>query len=440
MPDDLDSTTVPAGMIEELEALESEPVEIGSKGIPASFAGRLRDIRDAGWLVLGGDVPLPVLVLREAALEHNLRAGQEFCSRNGAWLAPHGKTTMAPQLFGRQLAAGAWAITVANVPQLQVCRRFRIPRVLVANEILDVYDLRYIAQQLRSDPQLDLYLLADSAEGVNRLGSALVEAGTTRRVSVLVEIGLHGGRAGVRTPEQAISVAQAILKQPALRFSGVEGFEGAVHAASKSEQTASVDSFLERMQATAKRLRPLHDPAEGAFIFSAGGTLFADRVIKVSRSEALDSAQLVLRMGCYIAHDSNFYDRHSAFGAASIRRDDEPLLQPALELWSGVLSRPEPTLCILSMGKRDAPTDVALPTPLYLSAGGSLPSALEGEHEVIDINDQHTFLRVPESSAINVGDLIGCGISHPCAAFDRWRYIMLVDDDRRVTGAIKTFF
>jgi D-serine deaminase-like pyridoxal phosphate-dependent protein len=439
MPDNLAGTTLPRAMIEELDALESEPVEIGSKGIPASFAGRLRDIRNSGWRVLGGDVPLPVLILREAALDHNLRAGQEFCARSGAWLAPHGKTTMAPQLFARQLAAGAWAITVANVSQLQVCRRFRIPRVLIANEILDAYDLQYIAQELALDPQLDLYLLADSTEGVNRLSSALREAGTTRRVSVLVEIGLHGGRAGVRTLEQARLVAQAILTQPALRFAGVEGFEGAVHGASESEQTANVDAFLERMQVIAKRLRPLHDPVEGAFIFSAGGTLYADRVVKVARAEALDAEQLVLRMGCYIAHDSNFYDRNSAFGAASTRREDEPLLQPALELWSVVLSRPESTLCILGMGKRDAPTDVALPTPLYRSSDAML-SALEGVHEVIDINDQHTFLRVPESSEISVGDLVGCGVSHPCAAFDRWRYIMLVDDDRRVTGAIKTFF
>jgi len=31
-------------------------------------------------------------------------------------------------------------------------------------------------------------------------------------------------------------------------------------------------------------------------------------------------------------------------------------------------------------------------------------------------------------------------VSHPCGAFDRWRVIPLVDDDRRVTGAVHTIF
>jgi D-serine dehydratase len=39
-----------------------------------------------------------------------------------------------------------------------------------------------------------------------------------------------------------------------------------------------------------------------------------------------------------------------------------------------------------------------------------------------------------------VGDLVGCGISHPCTTFDKWRALFTVDDDYRVTGAIRTFF
>ena len=39
-----------------------------------------------------------------------------------------------------------------------------------------------------------------------------------------------------------------------------------------------------------------------------------------------------------------------------------------------------------------------------------------------------------------VGDLVGFGISHPCTAFDKWRVIPVVDDELRVTGAVRTFF
>ena len=45
--------------------------------------------------------------------------------RWGIDLAPHGKTTMSPQLFRRQLDAGAWGLTFATVTQLRGRRRRR---------------------------------------------------------------------------------------------------------------------------------------------------------------------------------------------------------------------------------------------------------------------------------------------------------------------------
>ena len=58
------------------------------------------------------------------------------------------------------------------------------------------------------------------------------------------------------------------------------------------------------------------------------------------------------------------------------------------------------------------------------------------------MNDQHAYLRwgADEADPAQVGDLIGCGISHPCTTFDKWRVLFTVDDAYRVTGAIRTFF
>src|ERR1035437_10286046 len=65
--------------------------------------------------LLGPDFILTVLVLREAALRQNIAAIAGYCASAGVGLAPHGKTTMAPQLFARQLAAGAWGMTAATI-------------------------------------------------------------------------------------------------------------------------------------------------------------------------------------------------------------------------------------------------------------------------------------------------------------------------------------
>ena len=56
------------------------------------------------------------------------------------------------------------------------------------------------------------------------------------------------------------------------------------------------------------------------------------------------------------------------------------------------------------------------------------------------MNDQHAYLRIPEDADLEVGDLVGSGISHPCTTFDKWRLLLTVDDGYRITGAIRTFF
>jgi D-serine dehydratase len=92
------------------------------------------------------------------------------------------------------------------------------------------------------------------------------------------------------------------------------------------------------------------------------------------------------------------------------------------------------------MGRRDLPTDAGPPTPLYRARSGQKAERLGDGYRVFETNDQHAFLRVPQDSALAVGDLVGCGVSHPCAAFDRWRTILVVDDDRNVVDAVRTFF
>ena len=113
-------------------------------------------------------------------------------------------------------------------------------------------------------------------------------------------------------------------------------------------------------------------------------------------------------------------------------------LVPALEAWSSVLSQPEPGLAILGMGKRDVPFDIDLPVPRWVVRDGAI--AAIGECAVVALNDQHAFLRGTAADGLVPGDVVVCGVSHPCTAFDKWRLLPLVDAERRVTGAVHTLF
>ena len=134
-----------------------------------------------------------------------------------------------------------------------------------------------------------------------------------------------------------------------------------------------------------------------------------------------------MRAGCYLTHDDGLYARVSPL----------PSLRPALELWARVLSCPEPGLAIVGFGKRDAPYDLGLPLVQELLRDGSRAAA---NHVVVEsLGDQHAFLRDREGT-LRFGDVLRCGISHPCTAFDKWQLLPLLDDDDVVIGAVRTLF
>jgi D-serine dehydratase len=153
---------------------------------------------------------------------------------------------------------------------------------------------------------------------------------------------------------------------------------------------------------------------------------------------------LLTRSGCYATHDSGMYRRAVE---RILERDPELAAQPerpaaALELWSYVLSRPEPQRVIVSLGRRDTSFEDDGPVPEFWHRpdSGGAPAALDGDYAIASANDQHTHLQIPESSPLRIGDMIGFGISHPCLTFDRWQLLYVVDDSYNVVSAIRTFF
>jgi D-serine dehydratase len=48
-------------------------------------------------------------------------------------------------------------------------------------------------------------------------------------------------------------------------------------------------------------------------------------------------------------------------------------------------------------------------------------------------------VRLDPAAELAVGDLLGAEVSHPCGAFDRWKLLFLVSEERRVVGGVLTF-
>ena len=441
----------------DLSTLYRHSLSSTSKGVPDSLDGvTIEDVPKRGLNLLRDGFPAAVAVIRASALQANIGLMRQYTASAGVGLAPHGKTTMSPQLFDLQMQAGAWGITCATAAHLRLYRQFRVPRIIMANQLLDADSVRFVARELAADPGFEFYGIVDSVEGVRQYRDVLTRSSPSllspgRVLNLLLEVGAAGGRTGVRTVEAALAVAREVAAGAVgggpLRLVGIEAFEG-IFPGSPREAEVSVQSFMQKVSEIARRCDEERLFGSENVVLTAGGSAYFDQVVTALRSVSLSRpTQVILRSGCYITHDHGAYaaavDRLRERGTANAFK--EKSFEPALELWTTVQSIPEPGLAILTLGKRDVSFDMGLPVPLKLhrsgvaTPGAIVPADIRGKAEIVKLNDHHGYLRFTDLN-LSVQDRVAVGISHPCTTFDRWEYLYVVDDQYNISSVIRTFF
>ncbi|NEC14444.1 amino acid deaminase [Streptomyces sp. SID8014] len=383
-----------------------------------------------------GGFTTPVLALDAAALAHNLSLLEHYTERHGLAFAPHGKTSMAPELFARQLAHGAWGITVAVPHQARVAREFGVRRVFLANELVDAAALTALTADLDADPEFQLLVYVDSVRGVELMDEARRAAGAVRPLDVVVELAAgEGARTGVRDEAGCRAVADAVAAGDTLRLAGVAGYEGEVPDASPER----VRAWLRRLTALAAEF-----DAEGRFaglgqiVVSAGGSAWFDAVADVfAELPPLSLPALkLLRSGAYVSHDDGHYQHVTPFN----RVPEEGALRPAFRLWAQVVSRPSPDQAFVNAGKRDAAYDLHLPEAQVVRDARTGVLRPAAGITLTGLSDQHGWLSTEAGAELEVGDWIGFGLSHPCTSFDKWQLIPVTEADGTVTELVRTFF
>lgn len=425
-----------------LQDLLDPTLDASQKGFP-HHSGPLRRsaIGSQGWNVLRGDLPLPLAVIRRDALAGNLKWMQGFAGDRGVGLAPHGKTTMSPQLFRRQLDAGAWGLTFATVGQLRAGLAAGATRCIIANQVFRAIDLQSIDDLKRNHKGLRIAFLVDSLDQLALIEGWKTTSTSTQPHDVLLEMGVAGGRTGCRTHDQALELAKRLKSSAATRLVGIECYEGLGAVGETGADTAYADALMKRVRdiALACDEQDLFEADE--ILLTAGGSAIFDLVADHLRLKLSRPVKGLLRSGCYVTHDHGTY--HRFMNTVAERVGCGHGLHAAMEVWAAVQSCPEPGLAILSVGKRDISYDLELPIPAgYRPQGQSTVAAAPADWKISGMNDQHAYLRgnSAEHKALRVGDLVVLGISHPCTTFDKWRWMPVVDADYNVCDAIVTCF
>ena len=388
------------------------------------------------WNLLREDLSLPVAILREERMLENLRWMQRFIAAYKVNLAPHGKTSMAPQLFDLQLRGGAWGITLATAHQCHVAWQHGVRRVLMANQLVGKQNMELVRHMI-ADQGFEYFCLVDSADAVDAVGEFFSSRG--QRLQVLLEVGIPGGRCGVRDDNQLESVLSALDRwKGTVLLSGVELYEGILG------EEHEIRAFLGRAVEIMKTLLAGDRFERRPPLLSGAGSAWFDLVADVFSNAGFEApVEIVLRPGCYLTHDAGFYREAQAkvLERNGIARQMHGGLQPALQVWAYVQSVPEETKAVIGMGKRDVSFDLALPFPaLHFRRGMELPRDAPKHWTVTKLMDQHAYLEIAPDDDIRVGDMIGFEISHPCLTFDKWKIIPVVNSQYQVVDLIETSF
>jgi D-serine dehydratase len=416
----------------ELAAIAPLNKGIGAVDAPIEPA----EIRARGWNVLREDLSLPAAVLYVDRMAHNMGWMKQFALSYGLYLAPHGKTTMAPRLFDWQMRAGAWGITLATAQQTEVAHAHGIKRVLMANQLVGKQNMAIIARLLE-DGEFEYFCLVDSAALVDQLGAFFSKAG--KRLKVLIELGVEGGRAGVRNEEQLQALLQALERwKDAIALAGVEVYEGILDDDDAVREFAGQAVNLTRRLAEEKLFQ------RTPVVLSGAGSAWYDIVAETFSVTGFGPAvEHVLRPGCYLTHDVGAYReaQDKIMVRNPIAKQMGVGLLPALHVWAYVQSLPEAGKAIIGMGKRDAAFDAGLPVPaLHYRPGNQLPTLAPGHWTLTKMMDQHAYLKVDEGDELQVGDMIAFDICHPCLTFDKWRTLAMVNAQYDVIDVVRTFF
>jgi D-serine dehydratase len=398
-------------------------IESTYKSFPiTSYGKNLTHFLAAKPNIFSADFQFPLMVLKQSALDNNILTMATYCKSIGAQLAPHVKTTMSPEIAQMQVRAGAYGLTVANFWQAQIFLNFGFRKLIIANEVVDPTAIIKISE-INKSKEGEILFYVDSLAGLELVQKHTPETGLQ---NLLIEIGVKDGRGGVRELALVAQIANLIKSDSRFRLSGVTGFEGSVPTAARSRKgERDIKKFCQKIVEAAELIYP--GSSTEPFIISAGGSAYFE-IVAQELNKFSKPKLLLLRSGGYVTHDSKYYEQ--IYPATALSKK----FQPAIEVWTQVLSTPQPGFGVLNIGKRDVGNDLGNPMP-FAKFNGSLDSF---SGEVVKLNDQHGYLK--SKADFKVGDLVGLGISHPCTTFDKWRLIPVVNDSYDVVDCFHTFF
>ncbi len=207
----------------------------------------------------------PALIMDLDVARRNIQFMTERLSTMKAKLRPHVKCQKSPELARLQIEAGAIGVCTATVWEAIVMSRSGIEDVLIANQVGGREKIAALAKAAKHGR---LTVAIDDVRNAADLSSAAQAAGSTMEVLIEVDVGM--GRGGVRSPEEAVNLAQHVAMLPGLKLRGVQGYEG--HCMLEPDRDVRIQKAHAAMDYLGTAIDRLAAAGFACEVVSAGGT------------------------------------------------------------------------------------------------------------------------------------------------------------------------
>ena len=288
------------------------------------------------------EIDTPALIVDLDAFEYNLDHMAALLAPTGVKLRAHAKTHKSPVIAKLQMARGAVGQCVQKVAEAEILAWGGIPDILVSNEVVGAAKL---ARLCALSSIAKVAVCVDDGAQIAAIEAAAADAGV--RISVLVEIDVGAGRAGVDAGPEAVALARRIAASKHMIFGGLQAYQGsAQHKRTVGERRTLIGAAIDASRRTVEQLRQQGLPCP--IVGGAGTGSF--------QIEASSGVYTEMQAGSYVFMDADY--------ARNLDENGAPVstFRHSLFVLSTVMSASRPGVAVLDAGHKAVSIDSGMPT------------------------------------------------------------------------------
>lgn len=433
-----------------LKKIEESKINSEIKGIPFFKSTKIKNIKLEKLNIMKENVQFPILSINKKKLLNNIKIMNNFTKKNKAYLSPHCKTFMSPQIIHYHLKK-TWGVTISNNQQLSSIIKLNIKNIIYANLITNESNLiQYLNILSQYKNITNIYYCIDSLFGLNLLIKILNKNKYNFKIRILIELGVKNGRCGIRNLKNFKELLYKFKNSPEnIIVSGLFFYEGAINNKDIKIVSKKIKNLIEFTYKCHNELIARKIYKNKKNIISGGGSEYFDLVVNYfNKLNFENNPQLILRPGSFISYGHGYYEKkinnlRKRNFISNLSRKKNIFFEPSLLLWSHVISINDSGIAIMNFGKRDVSFDLGNPIPINIYRNKKIYKnykVISKNLNIIKLNDQHAYLKYNSEIKLKIGDLISFGVSHPCITFDKWKYVYLVNSKLDVVDVYRTFF